>query len=499
MREKFTIFLIIVFILGLAPINFSKAEKIENLATRLSGYILLQVESNGEAWYVNPTDSKRYYMKDGVIAYEILRTLSLGITNADLDKISVGVEERFEDLDSDGDGLADKLEGGLKTDPNKSDTDNDGVSDGDEVLVNHTNPLASGKLYYDNSLINRLKGRILLQVESKGEAWYINPKDGKRYYMSDGNAAYEIMRFLSLGITNENLDKIETEDLIKNEKQNNEEQKDTGDDDSDGLENWMEDLKGTDKNNPDTDNDYVLDGLDDHPLDNSSIINRVYKVPDTNTGLIFEIIVNVPLDYYIMQKRQLSHHFEPNASNITDYVQYNDPIIQEVLTQLIEISHDYSINWYGMIRNLVAQIVYVDDAFSGWDEYPKYPIETLVDGGGDCEDTSILLASLLRGFQWRWQTALKETSRAHDLDDLKVSLLVLPDAGHVATGYWVPEFNQIFDPTYKYYGVLDTARYLDDDGQFYCYIETTSNDYAPCEMPEQILSEDQEAYIYPIK
>ncbi len=35
-----------------------------------------------------------------------------------------------------------------------------------------------------------------------------------------------------------------------------------------------------------------------------------------------------------------------------------------------------------------------DNVTSGYDEYPRFPIETLVDEGGDCEDTSILLATL---------------------------------------------------------------------------------------------------------
>lgn len=37
-----------------------------------------------------------------------------------------------------------------------------------------------------------------------------------------------------------------------------------------------------------------------------------------------------------------------------------------------------------------------DDIGTGYDEYPKFPLETLYDQGGDCEDSSILLASLLR-------------------------------------------------------------------------------------------------------
>ena len=66
-------------------------------------------------------------------------------------------------------------------------------------------------MQYNNSLVNRLRGQILLQVESRGEAWYINPDDGKRYYMPDGPSAYQIMRFLSLGITNSDLSKISTD------------------------------------------------------------------------------------------------------------------------------------------------------------------------------------------------------------------------------------------------------------------------------------------------
>ena len=35
-----------------------------------------------------------------------------------------------------------------------------------------------------------------------------------------------------------------------------------------------------------------------------------------------------------------------------------------------------------------------DSVTSGHDEYPRFPLETLVDNGGDCEDTAILFATL---------------------------------------------------------------------------------------------------------
>jgi hypothetical protein len=156
---------------------------------------------------VNPKDDKRFYLKDGITAYSLMREAGLGISNVDLSKIPVGFEDRFSDTDTDGDGLADKLENGLGTDSTKKDTDSDGIDDKKELLAN-SNPLGAGTLGSDNSLINRLKGRIVLQVQSRGEAWYIDPSDGKRYYMRDGDAAYQIMRFRSLGITNTDLSKI---------------------------------------------------------------------------------------------------------------------------------------------------------------------------------------------------------------------------------------------------------------------------------------------------
>jgi len=145
--KKISIFSVIIFIIifGFIPFRFSLAQ---NISVKMKGKILLQVESKGEAWYVNPKDSKRYYMADGNSAYDVMRNLGVGVTNSDLAKIQK-----------------------------------------------------------NKVLAKKQGGKILLKVEDKGQAYYVN-SDGTIYYLKDGNAAYGVMRSLGLGITNKDLNKI---------------------------------------------------------------------------------------------------------------------------------------------------------------------------------------------------------------------------------------------------------------------------------------------------
>ncbi|MDP2630676.1 MAG: hypothetical protein Q8P56_04670 [Candidatus Uhrbacteria bacterium] len=58
------------------------------------------------------------------------------------------------------------------------------------------------------SVLEKLKGRILLQVQEKGEAWYVRPDTGTRDLLGRTSEAIGAMRSLGLGITNANLAKI---------------------------------------------------------------------------------------------------------------------------------------------------------------------------------------------------------------------------------------------------------------------------------------------------
>lgn len=177
-----------------------------DIAMDLSGKILLAVEKNGEAWYINPANTKRYYLNRPTNAFDIMKTLGVGITTQDLSRIPVGLIENS-NLDTDNDGLSDNLETALGTDLNNSDTDGDNYSDLSEVQNNY-NPLIKNSALIDYVFAEKHKGKILLAVEQNGEAWYVNPENLKKYYLGRPADAFEIMRELSLGINNKNLNNI---------------------------------------------------------------------------------------------------------------------------------------------------------------------------------------------------------------------------------------------------------------------------------------------------
>lgn len=178
-----------------------------NLTNKLLGRILLQVEENGEAWYVNPSDKIRYSMGRPTDAFNLMRNLGLGISNDDLNKIQIADANLNTGTDNDGDGLSEALENAIRTSDNNIDSDNDSYDDKTEIINGYT-PLGTGKLSLDSSFSKNQAGKILLQVEQNGEAWYVNPLDNKRYFMGRPSDAFNLMRSLGLGITNEDISSI---------------------------------------------------------------------------------------------------------------------------------------------------------------------------------------------------------------------------------------------------------------------------------------------------
>ena len=146
-----------------------------------------------------------------------MREVGVGIANADILKIPVA-DANFSGKDTDGDGLSDIAEDALGTDKTKADTDDDGFSDKVEILSNNDPLKKTTKLPIDSNFILKQKGKIFIQTQRHGEAWYVNPGDGKRYFLGQSGDAYNVMRSLAIGITNANLAKVGYTEIAQKDK-----------------------------------------------------------------------------------------------------------------------------------------------------------------------------------------------------------------------------------------------------------------------------------------
>jgi len=126
--------------------------------------------------------------------YNLIVKLGVGMTDANLSRILIA-DVNLDSMDTDNDGLSDIVEDLINTDPLKPDTDNDGYSDLDEVLKGF-NPAGDGGMGIDQDFADRQKGKILLQIEQGGEAWYVSMSDGKRYFLGRPIDGFKIMRNL---------------------------------------------------------------------------------------------------------------------------------------------------------------------------------------------------------------------------------------------------------------------------------------------------------------
>lgn len=148
--------------------------------------------------------------------------------------------------------------------------------------------------------------------------------------------------------------------------------------------------------------------------------------------------------------------------------QNNEAVIAQVVQNMREIANSMSLDDSAVAREIAAFVQQVityelDSDTTGCEDYPRYPIETLYERQGDCEDTTILMAALLR--EWGYE----------------VMFLLIPR--HAALAIRTTD-DYSAGPYYEY------------NGHRYLYIESTAEGWNIGEIPEDAMN--QPAQFYPI-
>lgn len=187
---------------------------------------------------------------------------------------------------------------------------------------------------------------------------------------------------------------------------------------------------------------------------------------------------------YQGQAQNLTHRFDPARYNTylalshriesyDDFIDYATPAEPEViaLAGKLEAAADARALDLEAKANYILSFVQglkytQDNTTQGIGEYPRYPVETLVDQMGDCEDTAVLYISLMEALGYQ------------------AVLLILPeatiDAGHAAAGVALEGVD---------------GSYYEAEGANYYYAETTTTGWRVGEMPEL---DGDTAYVYPV-
>lgn len=166
--------------------------------------------------------------------------------------------------------------------------------------------------------------------------------------------------------------------------------------------------------------------------------------------------VGVPENVYDFY-RERTHYND----DLMHYVlsEYDRQYIREIVKSFRAGGEEWGFSDVDNVFNVVSfvqSLKYVSDESSrGEDEYVRYPIETLVDGMGDCEDVVILAASIL-----------------HEMG-YSVLLVMLPE--HLALAV---KYAKDFPGTYYEYG-----------GDKYYYLEMTGEGWDLGQIPNQYKTE----------
>lgn len=156
--------------------------------------------------------------------------------------------------------------------------------------------------------------------------------------------------------------------------------------------------------------------------------------------------VDIPKTHYHLKK-----HSSRSLSGLAEVQNFFTEDLADALLDMANEQGFDSVHTLNFVVDFVQYMPYISDSEG---DYNQYPIETVVVGGGDCEDTAILLLSLLHEMGYE-------------------NAFLLNPVGHIAVG-------------------------LKQSEEEYLFIESTGENFAVGQIPDRYKNENYYAYGHPM-
>lgn len=198
-------------------------------------------------------------------------------------------------------------------------------------------------------------------------------------------------------------------------------------------------------------------------------INKTYQFQYNNSD--YEISIEIPKQKYQWYQDRLTFR-RPQQLNSNDamasFVTENDVVISQLASTLeqMALAEGFSeVEQMNFVLSFVQHVVtYRDDnSTAGCEEYWRYPVETLVEERGDCEDSTLLFASITKNL---------------DIETVLLFYVLDETNGHLASGIHLMQ--NISGSHVEY-----------NDLRFY-YCETTSVGFSVGKKPSEIPDDPEE-------
>lgn len=167
--------------------------------------------------------------------------------------------------------------------------------------------------------------------------------------------------------------------------------------DRDGLTYEEEIRLGTSDNERDTDGDGIDDNVDRHPAGGGE--TYIKTIHWTHNGYSYTTQFGIHEDKYWFYKDfpRVDYNYQ-DGRFATPY----DQTIQTIAKDITDVSLSTQDTCKTCIAiDFVQSMVYEYDIdYISKPDYPKFAIETIIDEKGDCEDTSFLMASILKALNY---------------------------------------------------------------------------------------------------